>query len=197
MKAENTPRLETDRLLLRKFSDSDLDAILSIFGDREVNTYLPWFPLRSLEEAKIFFEERYAQEYSRSTGYRYAVCLKAENIPIGYVNLNTDESHDLGYGLLKEFWGQGIITEACRAVLAQAKEDGIPNITPTHDVKTPRSGSVMQKLGMRYQYSYEEQWQPKNQLVTFRMYQLNFDHDPNRVFRRYWNTYPVHFVEEI
>lgn len=197
MKAKNTPRLETDRLLLRKFSDSDLDAILSIFGDREVNAYLPWFPLRSLAEAKIFFEERYAQEYSRSTGYRYAVCLKAENIPIGYVNLSTDESHDLGYGLQKEFWGQDIITEACRAVLAQAKEDGIPYITATHDVKNPRSGSVMQKLGMRYQYSYEEQWQPKNQLVTFRMYQLNFDHDPNRVFRRYWNTYPVHFAEEI
>lgn len=32
----------------------------------------------------------------------------------------------------------------------------------------------MKQLGMKYQYSYEEQWQPKNLLVTFRMYQLNF-----------------------
>ena len=57
----------------------------------------------------------------------------------------------------------------------QLKQTGIPYITATHDVNNPRSGKVMQALGMKYQYSYEELWQPKNFLVTFRMYQLNFD----------------------
>ena len=36
---------------------------------------------------------------------------------------------------------------------------------------------------MKYQYSYEEQWQPKNFLVTFRMYQLNLDGNTDRVYK--------------
>ena len=55
----------------------------------------------------------------------------------------------------------------------------------------------MQAIGMTYKYSYEEWWQPKNLLVTFRMYQLNLDENENRVYREYWNKYPVHFIEEI
>ncbi|NLT58674.1 MAG: GNAT family N-acetyltransferase, partial [Clostridiales bacterium] len=40
----NTPALETERLILRKFTENDLEALLAIYGDEEVNTYLPWFP---------------------------------------------------------------------------------------------------------------------------------------------------------
>ena len=49
-----------------------------------------------------------------------------------------------------------------QAVIGQLKQTGIPYITATHDVNNPRSGKVMQTLGMKYQYSYEELWQPKN-----------------------------------
>ena len=61
----NTPTLNTDRLILRKFDESDMEALLKIYGDREVNTYLPWFPLLSMEEAEIFFEEIYRREYKK------------------------------------------------------------------------------------------------------------------------------------
>lgn len=77
------------------------------------------------------------------------------------------------------------------------KQTDIPYITATHDVNNPRSGKVMQAIGMVYKYSYEELWQPKNILVTFRMYQLNFEGDENRVYRKYWNKYSTHFIEEI
>ncbi|MPN29534.1 hypothetical protein SDC9_176987 [bioreactor metagenome] len=53
----------------------------------------------------------------------------------------------------------------------------------------------MKHLGMHYQYSYEELWKPKNILVTFRMYQLNFDSQDTRVYRTYWNKYALHFIE--
>ena len=49
---------------------------------------------------------------------------------------------------------------------------------------------------MKYQYSYEEQWQPKDILVTFRMYQLNLDGSEDRVYQKYWNESAVHFVEQ-
>ena len=119
----NTPALETERLILRRFSENDLEAIYRIFGDEEVNRFLPWFPLKSVEEARLFFEERYASKYALPQAYAYAVCLKKDDIPIGYVNVDMAEHHDLGYGLRKEFWNQGIMTEAGKAVAAQVKND--------------------------------------------------------------------------
>ena len=127
----------------------------------------------------------------------YAICRKEAPAPIGYVHVSGNDSHDLGYGLKKEFWHKGFCTEACQAVIGQLKQTGIPYITATHDVNNPRSGKVMQALGMKYQYSYEELWQPKNFLVTFRMYQLNFDKEKDRVYRKYWDKYPIHFIEDL
>lgn len=191
----NTPRLETERLVLRRFEPSDLQAFFQIFSDGEVNRFLPWFPVRDLEEAQAFYQQRYAPVYAKAQGYAYAICRKEDNVPIGYVNGETEGARDFGYGLRKEFWGQGIVTEASRAVLAQMKEDGVPFVTATHDRANPGSGRVMQKLGMVYHYSYREQWQPKDISVVFRMYQLNLDGDNTRLYRAYWDKFPEHFVE--
>lgn len=143
----------------------------------------------------MFFESRYAAEYAKPQAYAYAICLKENDLPIGYLHVGMDESHDFGYGLRREFWGRGIATEAGRAVIEQLKRDGLPYITATHDRNNPRSGGVMRNLGMKYQYSYEELWQPKNFPVIFRMYQLNLDGDGERVYRKYWDEYSVHFIE--
>ncbi len=96
----------------------------------------------------------------------------------------------------KEFWHRGIITEAAQALIGRLKRNGIPFITATHDKNNPRSGGVMRRIGMKYCYSYEEQWQPKNFLVTFRMFQLNLDGQEDRVYQKYWNLYDAHFVEK-
>ena len=194
MDGYRTLQLETERLILRKFTSQDAQALLSILGDKEVNTFLPMFPLKTIEEAKTCLQQ-YLDDYDRGDGYRYAVCLKKDNIPIGYVHVSGEKSHDFGYGLKKEFWHRGIITEASQAVVDQLRRDGLPYITATHDVNNPRSGEVMKRIGMKYQYSYKEQWQPKNILVTFRMYQLNLDGNEGRIYWEYWERYPVHFVE--
>lgn len=195
MNTQNTPALETDRLILRKFEESDLQAFFEIYRDEEVNRFLPWFPVKTLEEAASFWRERYLETYRQERGYAYAICLKDDNVPIGYVHISMEDSHDFGYGLRREFWHRGIVTEAGRAVIQRAKQGGVPYLTATHDRENPRSGGVMRNLGMRYQYSYEEQWQPKDILVTFRMYQLNLDGQEDRVYRKYWEESAVHFVE--
>lgn len=191
----NTPTLETERLILRRFTEKDLDALFLILKDEEVNRFLPWFPLKNLEETRNFYEERYASKYARPQAYAYAICLKSDNVPIGYMKVDMEEHHDFGYGLRQEFWHQGITQEAGKAVVNQARKDGLPYITATHDVRNPRSGHVMQALGMSYKYSYEEMWLPKRILVTFRMYQLNFTQEPGWVYKKYWDEHPVHFVE--
>lgn len=187
--------IETERLILRQFTEEDADALFAILSDEEVNTFLPMFPLKNIEEAKEYLQSKYIANYSEQRGFYYALCLKEDYMPIGYIHVSNDDSHDLGYGLRKEFWHKGLCSEACQAVIGQLKQTGIPYITATHDVNNPRSGKVMQAIGMKYQYTYEELWQPKNFLVTFRMYQLNLDGQEDRVYRKYWNKYP-HFIEE-
>ena len=193
----NTPTLETKRLILRKFTENDIEALFLILKDKKVNTFLPWYPMKNLEQAKKFYEERYTFTYLKPQGYAYAICLKSDNFPIGYIKVDMEEPHDFGYGLRKEFWHQGIVSEAAKAVVEQVKKDGLPYITATHDVNNPRSGNVMKKVGMKYCYSYEELWQPKGFFVTFKMYQLNFDGHDDFVYEKYWDMYENHFVEKI
>ena len=108
-----------------------------------MNKFLPMFPLKNIEETKTYIQNRYTAKYTQNKGFYYAICLKENDIPMGYVHISEDDSHDLGYGIKKEFW------------------------------------------------------QPKNILVTFRMYQLNFDNQEDRIYKKYWDTYPIHFIEEI
>ena len=191
----NTPVLKTKRLILRKFTKKDIQALFLILKDAEANQFLPWYPLKSLEEAKNFYEERYAAKYAQPQASAYAVCLKEDDFPIGYIKVDLEEPHDFGYGFRKEFWHRGIATEAGKAVVEQVKKDGLAYITATHDKNNPRSGNVMKKLGMKYCYSYEEQWQPKDFPVIFRMYQLNFDGNTDFVYQKYWNESEKHFIE--
>lgn len=193
----NTPALETERLILRRFTEKDVEALFLILKDAEVNKFLPWFPVKSMEEARKFYEERYASKYAQPQGYAYAICLKQDRFPIGYIKVDMEDHHDFGYGLRREFWHRGIATEAGKAVVEQVKRDGLPYITATHDRNNPRSGHVMRNVGMTYCYSYEEQWQPKNFPVIFRMYQLNFDGNADFVYKKYWNESVNHFVEQL
>ena len=193
---ENTPTLETPRLILRRFAPEDIPAILEMHRDEEVNRFLPWFPLKTLEQARDFYRERYETVYAQPWGYAYAICLKGDDVPIGYAGVELGGANDLGYGLRREFWHQGIVSEAAKALLERVRADGLPFVTATHDVNNPRSGAVMRAAGMKYCYSYEEQWMPKNVPVTFRMYQLNLDGRDDRVYRGYWEKYARHFVEE-
>jgi RimJ/RimL family protein N-acetyltransferase len=181
--------------MLRRFTPDDIPALYAILRDEKANTFLPWFPAKSLAEATEFYRKHYAE--APPDAHKYAICLKSDDIPIGYVHVGGGDSYDLGYGLRSEYWHRGIATEACKAVIERLRETDIPYITATHDVRNPRSGGVMRNLGMAYHYTYEELWQPKNITVLFRMYQLNFDGRNERVYWKYWDESTAHFVEGI
>lgn len=51
----NTPTLETDRLILRRFSEEDINALFLILKNEEVNTFLPWYPVKSIDETRKFY----------------------------------------------------------------------------------------------------------------------------------------------
>ena len=194
MHYENTPVLETDRLLLRKFTERDVEDMLLLYRDQEVNRFLPWFPMSTLNEIDAYLHECILPCYQKEVAYNYAITLKSDQRVIGYVYIDDiGGSNDMGYALRKEFWHKGITSEACMGVVERLRAVHFPFVTATHDVRNPYSGAVMKNIGMTYRYSYEEQWQPKNILVTFRMYQLNLD-GTNHTYTGYQNRYP-YFVE--
>lgn len=196
MQKQNTPLIETERLVLRRFSESDVNGIYLIFSDEEVNKFLPWYPFKNEDDARQYYYNHILPDYNKDKAYRYAIALKSDNRAIGYVNISDiGQSNDLGYGLRKEFWHKGITTEAVKAVTSYLRSSGMPYITATHDVNNPYSGEVMRKIGMTYRYSYEEMWQPKNFLVTFRMYQLNLDGEDS-TYKGYQKKYKS-FIESL
>lgn len=190
--------MESERLIIRNFEDNDSDyrSLFMIMSDVEVNRYLPWYPLGNAEETIDFYTKRILTRYINKNGFYFAVCLKTDNLPIGYITVSGDDSHDFGYGLRKEYWNQGIITEASEVVIKELDRIGYRYITATYDINNVASGKIMKKLGMEYKYSYVEMWQPKNIQVTFRMYQLNLD-GVERTYDKYWNMYEDHFIESI
>ena len=80
----NTPRLETERLILRRFELGDVDAVLAIYGDPQVMKFVPMNPLQSREEAQAYLETHYLQAYREEFGCLYAICLKEDHVPIGW-----------------------------------------------------------------------------------------------------------------
>lgn len=187
-------RIITDRLQLRELKEEDAKALFVLLSDEEVTRFLPMFSLKTMEATKTYMKQL-RERILETNGYYYVIALKEDDQMIGYINVGGADSYDFGYGLRKEYWHQGIVSEASLAVLEQLKADGIPYVTATHDVNNPRSGLVMQRLGMKYCYSYQERWLPKNIDVTFRMYQLNFD-GSDAVYQKYCKQYP-HFIETI
>ena len=65
---ENTPALQTERLVLRRFTLEDLEAFYLIGSDKTVNTFLPLFPFATMDEAKTYLRDKYLSSYENLTG---------------------------------------------------------------------------------------------------------------------------------
>lgn len=61
----NTPPLETERLILRKYAKSDLNALYEIYRDETVNRFLPWFPLKAMDETRMGAVEKLLHIYQK------------------------------------------------------------------------------------------------------------------------------------
>ena len=70
--------LKTKRLILRHFTEKDINALFAILSDKDVNTFLPMYPLRNIEETKRYFQ--YIKNYIQQKGLYYAICLKGTSI---------------------------------------------------------------------------------------------------------------------
>lgn len=116
--------LETERLILRRFKESDLQDLFEYLSDPEVVRYEPYKP-KTLEETREDLAWRV------STEEMAAVELKDGKKLIGnvYLGRRDFESLEIGYVFNRRYWGQGFAAESCRALIRQAfQRGGAPGI---------------------------------------------------------------------
>jgi len=143
-------RIETPRLILRAPCLDDADAIFAEYAqDPIVSKYLVWKPHRQVPETRAFLQ-RCKEERLAGRSFAFVVLKKNNDHPIGMVEIGSDGC--LGYVLGQAYWGQGLMTEAVKAVVAWASaQDSISKIWATCDVGNPASARVMEKAGLKFE----------------------------------------------
>ncbi len=161
MKKVGTRRLETSRLILRRFSVGDAgDMYRGWASDPEVTRYLTW-PCHVSSDATAQLLAAWAEKYAEGDYFNWAIECKETGAVIGSISVvRLDESvnaAEIGYCLSRAYWGRGIMPEALRAVMDYLfDEAGINRLAAFHDVRNPKSGRVMQKAGMQYEGTFRQ-----------------------------------------
>jgi [ribosomal protein S5]-alanine N-acetyltransferase len=113
------PTLTTDRLVLREFTRADAEDVFAFRSDPVVQQY-DEAPMLSLDEALAFIDDMRSIRATQ-TFLGWGVARRESNQVIGVVALwdwdKQKRQAELGYGLAKEYWGQGLGQEAVRAVV--------------------------------------------------------------------------------
>ncbi|MBQ9827624.1 MAG: GNAT family N-acetyltransferase [Lachnospiraceae bacterium] len=156
MEHKGTKRIETERLILRKFVPEDAEpAFRNWCSDPEVTRYLTW-PTHTDVSVTDKIIALWIDGYKDPSFYQWAIVLKEIDEPIGSISIvavnESVEAVDIGYCIGKKWWHKGIVTEAFRAIIPYLfHEVEVRRIEARHAVKNPHSGGVMKKCGLTYE----------------------------------------------
>lgn len=156
MKHLGTKRIETERLVLRRFTLDDAEAMYHNWAsDPEVTRFLMWPTHSSVEVTKGVLTD-WVASYGKEDKYEWCIAKKENDEPIGSIGVvKTNEKvkcMEIGYCISRDYWHQGITSEAMKAVMEYLLEEvGVERIESRHDPKNPHSGAVMRKCGLLYE----------------------------------------------
>lgn len=151
-----TQGLETERLILRRYTVNDAAHMYKNWAsDPEVTRYLTW-PTHTSEDVTRAVLEDWVPKYEQPDTYHWGLELKSAGELIGDIAVvDIDEEvgeAGLGWCMGRAWWGQGLMPEAAKAVLRYLfDEAGFNRVFAKHDIENPKSGRVMQKIGMTYE----------------------------------------------
>ena len=152
--------LETNRLILRRWTESDAQSLYEYAKDSAVGPIAGWPPHKSVSESLDVIRN------VLNGPQCYAVCEKINNKAIGSIELklndrtdmtDKDDECELGYWLGKPFWGRGYIPEAAGKLLRHAFETlGMTTVWCGYYDGNNKSKRVQEKLGFVYHHTCQE-----------------------------------------
>ena len=146
--------LETTRLILRPWEDSDAEALYKYASDPKVGPAAGWAVHTSVENSREIIPKFLSDLET------YAVILKEVGHPVGCIGLMpwkaVQTEAELGYWIGVPFWGQGLITEAAREMLRRGFEDlHLEKVWCNIYEENVRSYRVQEKCGFKFHHTTE------------------------------------------
>lgn len=154
MTNKSIPTLKTSRLVLRPFQLSDAKEVQRQAGHPDIAATTATVPHPYLDGMAEQWISGHAAVFAAGTGTEWAITFADSGKLVGCISLmGISKQHqraEIGYWVGKEFWGQGICTEATKAVIKYAFEElKLNKITCRHMHTNPASGKVMLNAGMQ------------------------------------------------
>ncbi len=157
--------LETDRLVLRRFTMADADHLVSLDADPDVMHYVTGGIPTSREEIENEFLPAYLDYYQRYEGYGFWAAIEKETGEfLGWFHFRPGEhaapgEAELGYRLRKSAWGKGYATEGSRALIRKGfTEFGVQRVTAEAMAVNQASRRVMEKAGLTLVRTFHQPW---------------------------------------
>jgi ribosomal-protein-alanine N-acetyltransferase len=154
--------LETERLILRRFTQEDAEPMFRNWcADADVTKFLMWKTHESIEETRRVLHDVWLSKYDQPDFYQWAIEPKSLHEPIGSIGVveNSDETQmvHIGYCIGKAWWHKVYTSEALTALIRFFFEEvGANRIESRHDPRNLNSGKVMTKCGLQYEGTHRQ-----------------------------------------
>jgi RimJ/RimL family protein N-acetyltransferase len=157
--------LETDRLILRRFTEDDVDLLIELDSDPEVMKYITGGRPTPREEIEGDVLPAFLSYYDRFAGYGFwAAVEKSTGTFLGWFHLRPPkggaaDEPELGYRLRRSAWSKGYATEGSLALIRKAFDElGARRVFASTMVVNTASRRVMEKAGLRYVRTFHQEW---------------------------------------
>ena len=136
--------IETQRLILRRYTSDDLQDLFEYLSDGKVVEYEPYKPM-NIDEVKSNLDWRI------STDEIIAVELKENHKMIGNVYLGKRDFNaiEIGYVFNRNYWGKGYAKESCKVLIERTFSDGVHRIFAECDPANSNSWRLLETLGFQ------------------------------------------------
>ncbi|PIW62814.1 GNAT family N-acetyltransferase [Shewanella sp. CG12_big_fil_rev_8_21_14_0_65_47_15] len=155
---------QTERLIIRPFTEQDIDALFLMNSIPAMLKYIPTAAFTSREQAEALFHNVILQDYQQRGFGRWAVEHKADNKVIGFCGpkfIPEFNEVELGYRYFPEYWGMGIGSEAALAALKAFPQFGIDKTIALILEGNVGSEGVAKRVGMH--------WREQNEFMGHRV----------------------------
>lgn len=147
-----SPKIETERLILRRYKESDIDVMYEIITDERLSKYIQ-YPSKT-KEKELECIKKWIAEADESKNERWVIETKNTHEIVGNIDVNTIvKNHNycnVGYTIRYDYWGNGYACEALKAVSDHLlNESGYYLVECCCNELNKQSSRVMEKAGFK------------------------------------------------